>query len=478
MRPWLKYSLLIYSIFNRLLFGAEEGKVPPPKPYVFSLGSLTPKQIEEVRTVPGIVEVSAGERTRVVWQPFNDGPWKPDGSKFIKGAERIYDFLAIKKRLGETVWTHGGIFGHNSSTIITYGPVLSGSKGVPKVFCNMFNDLKSHRNEVMSIVCYSDSEPGQLEHEMLRGLIGLPITVQPCANGFVLVANGNQELRVAWQVSDQIYATIDFSFDKEMAAAFIDRLGCITTKDYKVSLDKWVEEEIRWRMKQLDFDFQWSLAHGIKNLGFLEHLYHYFPETGQTFKPPGKESTPLENLTFLNSARNFLWANRANFKYQPSAGWYVLKGKDLYDPEHPPELPIELRGPSKPTQEEIRTWEAIAQETARQDLQASIRSQFAVWDSMSQWWLIQRNEKGNLAVTAGFNELEERMKKYGFNLTWQQAQKWLVEAKGWLWANRDNFERRNGSYFLKGPDLYDPAHPPELPEDLRSPPQPGAVQKP
>jgi hypothetical protein len=27
---------------------------------------------------------------------------------------------------------------------------------------------------------------------------------------------------------------------------------------------------------------------------------------------------------------------------------YILKGKDLYDPKNPPELPEELRGPPKP----------------------------------------------------------------------------------------------------------------------------------
>ena len=54
----------------------------------------------------------------------------------------------------------------------------------------------------------------------------------------------------------------------------------------------------------------------------------------------------------MNSCRNFLWANRANFRYDDETRGYILKDKNRYDPKNPPELPEELRGPPKPAEGE------------------------------------------------------------------------------------------------------------------------------
>ena len=63
--------------------------------------------------MPGVIQVTEGQRVRIVWQPFNDKAWKEDGSKWIDGAEGIYEFLPIKKRLGDhrldsrgRLWAH------------------------------------------------------------------------------------------------------------------------------------------------------------------------------------------------------------------------------------------------------------------------------------------------------------------------------------------------------------------------------------
>lgn len=352
---WKTFAAIVFTIIARLACAGEPvvDKVPPPQPYIFDITGLNPDQVEDIKRVPGVQNATAiRDKTQVVFQPWNDNPWamadqgKP---KWIKGAERFYDFVAIKIPLGKTKWTHGGVIAHNAGAIIWYGPTLSGSKGAPIVFGIMFDDLKRGKNEILRIACYSESESGQLEHEMVRKMAGLAIRTENCGNGYILVGEQDNEVRVAWQISNQIFANIDFSFDREMVAAYIDRLGCITTKDFKVSLDQWVEDEIRWRMKQLDFWWAWRFKRDIKGKGsFIDHLVGYFPDFARRFDVLKEEPSHLEFWKYLDAARKFLWANRHNFKYQASAGWFVLKDKDLYDAEHPPELPEDLRGPPKP----------------------------------------------------------------------------------------------------------------------------------
>ncbi len=360
MNPCLKWALLLATMYCTSLLSAVDGeRVPPPKPFIFSFGGLSDKQIESMKAIPGVQEIGMIDgRTRVVFQPFNENPWglaaggKP---KWIKGAEQFYDFIAIKNRIGNTRWTHGNMVDHNSATVIWYGPTLSGSEGAPIVFGIMFDDLNTGRNEVMRVTCYSSCEPGQLEHEMLRGLNGLLISVEKCGNGHALVARGKQEVRVAWQVSNQIFATIDFTFDPEMVASYINRLGSITPPDFNAPLDKWIENEIRWRMRQIDFSYNWEIKNDVREHTEydIRHLIAYFPDVGTKFGLPPKDGSPDAIWPYLWKYRNFLWANRRNFKYQ-STGWYVLKDIDLFDPNQPPELPDELLGPAKPSEDRTK----------------------------------------------------------------------------------------------------------------------------
>ena len=472
--------LLAVLFCNGILFAAEEEKVPLPQPYIFSLGGLTEQQLEDLKSVPGIKEAKfVDSRAQIVFQPYNDNPWfkaaegKP---KWIKGAESFYDYLPIKKQVGSTKWSHGGMVDHNAGSIIMLDPLTS--KGAPIAFGHMFDDLETGRNEIMRLICYSDSEPGQLEHEMLRGLVGEPIKIEKCGNGYAVVAGEGRQSRVVWQVSAQAFVRVDFCFDREMIAAYIGRLGGITPSDYKVSVDQWVEEEIRWRIKQLDLDYEFGLSKGLKRLSGAEHLTSYFPETGQKYGDVGsmlKVVSCSEIWQFLYNCRNFLWANRHNFKSDLDSGMFVLKGKDLYDPKNPPELPEELRGPPKPTEEQIHASEVAAQEKARENLASDLKNQIKNWNDTYQAWVVAGSfhgrDWGYFNCNFGFVELENRMGKRGARLALKDAAAWLEEARGWLWANRENFEYRAGGYYLKGPDRYDPKNPPELPPELIKTPE-------
>jgi hypothetical protein len=68
-------------------------------------------------------------------------------------------------------------------------------------------------------------------------------------------------------------------------------------------------------------------------------------------------------------------------------------------------------------------------------------------------------------------ELRERAPK-------EEVEAAMQRFAGNLWANRRNlvYDGKAQRYFLKGPDLYDPENPPELPDDLR--PVPPATSEP
>ncbi|MBE7466309.1 MAG: hypothetical protein HS116_22780 [Planctomycetes bacterium] len=333
--------------------GGEEG-VPPPKPYEFNIKGFKDQEVGELRQIPGILEVvTETDRTRVVFQPWNDNPWamaaqgKP---KWIKGAEGIYAFLPIKRPIGRTQWTHGALGPINSDSVIWYGPVISGSKSTPLLFNFMYNDLETSKNEIMRLVVYSECDTDKLVHEMLRGRIGKNIRIEKCGSGYAVVAGEGRGAHVAWQVNARSYVQVDFCFDREMVAAYMDRFGCVTPSDFKVSLNTWIEDEIRWRVHELDakLEAKIRLMHSGRGTA-IDHLTLYFPDVaGKLGILPLRGVSHVQYWEYTKSAREFLWANRANFKYDAASGRFPLKEKDLYDPEHPPELPEDMRCPPKP----------------------------------------------------------------------------------------------------------------------------------
>lgn len=343
---WLYTGLWVLASIEPLFPGepATE-RVPPPPPYTFNLGGLSKSEVDGLSKVPGVVEVvRSEERLKVTWQPFNDAPWTNPGDKWIPGADRIYDYLAIKGKLGKTKWSHGkGIIGRA-------GTIISQTRGQVS-FGMMFNDLSKGTNEMMALRCYDQASLGQVEHEMLRDVAGTPVKTEKCGDGYVVVSGAGRGVFVVWQVSDQMFVRIDNSFDKEMVAAYVNRLGSIIPSDYQVNADKWVEDEIRWRIPQINHAYEWEKANKQDFVFiFCPFVTMYFPDVYRKYGIL-EAKTPLEKTwTWMNNCRNFLWANRANFKYDDGTRGYVLKSADRYDAKNPPELPDELKGPPKPAE--------------------------------------------------------------------------------------------------------------------------------
>ncbi len=75
---------------------------------------------------------------------------------------------------------------------------------------------------------------------------------------------------------------------------------------------------------------------------------YLFSALPQRFGLVNKETPLIDKWTWFYHARRFLWANRLNFHLDKDEWHLLLKGPDLYDAEHPPELPPELVDPPKP----------------------------------------------------------------------------------------------------------------------------------
>jgi hypothetical protein len=318
-------------------------KVPPPPPYVFSLGGLKPDEIDGLKEVPGVEKVEAADgRTRVVWQPYNDEPWGTR-KKWIKGAERMADFIAVKGVSGKTQYARSGPGAPRK------GPIILDTRGQVTLSVK-FADVSGKEVGNLSLRCYSQTLPGQIAHEMLRNAPGTKVSVEKCGDGYVVVSGGSRGTFVVWQVSDQMFVRIDNVFDREMVAAYVNRLGSVTPKDCTVTVDGWVRNEIRWRIGHLDAAFARDAAaqrtRAVNTYG--GEIAGVFPQVESKRGLVDVNGTIADTWDWQNWVRNWLWANVGNFKYDDESRRYVLKGKDLYDPKNPPELPEDLRGPPRP----------------------------------------------------------------------------------------------------------------------------------
>jgi len=340
---------------------SENPHIPknPTRPYLFSLGGLTPDEVEALKRIPGVQDVKMEKgRAHVVWQFY---VWDPT-MRGVKNAARIYDFLAIKGKLGNTEWTHGGRSNARAGTVID-------DLYREQTFSMKFDDRATGHNENMRLMCYCEPEAGQVEHEMLRYVAGTRIKVEKCGDGYVLVSRTGRGVCVVWQLSDQMFVRIDNSYDKEMVGAYVNRLGSVIPKDYRVSLDKWVENEIRWRLRQIDRrnarDVRPGAERGSAGLALYgSDLIGTFPQVREVKgRIDFEKASPAERWEWLNGVRHWLWANRANFRCNEADDSCILKGKDLYDPKNPPELPEDLRGPPRPAADKDQEPAGVAPST-------------------------------------------------------------------------------------------------------------------
>ncbi len=329
-----------------------QNKVRRP-PHVFTVGEFPADQIKSLRSTAGVAHVERleGGRLRILYQPY------VKGSRIgLKQCEELYEHLAIKRVIGKTKWTHGGLYSGRN------GGVFSSRSGL--CYGMMFNSASTGKNEAMSLNSYSDVSVEQVEHEMLRDVTGTEAKVVRCGKGYAIVSTAGRGTITVWQPTPHQYVRIDNSFDKKMVAAYIERLGSIIPANYKVDVDKWVNNEIKWRLIQVkDYYEVWGSVSDVPggHLAIGHNLLISFPDVAKQF---GRLTVNEKSLTrkwgWHKKASGFLWANRGNFKYDDESRGYVLKGQDRYDPKAPPSLPKELQPPPLPAR--TRKYEDVLRE--------------------------------------------------------------------------------------------------------------------
>jgi len=321
--------------------GSDE-VVPPPPPYRLRLAGLDETQITGLLGVVGVTEVARDDRSITVeWQPYNDKPWESQ-QKWIDGAQRFHDYIPIKGRLGKTQWTHGG------QSMFSTG-IMQGSRGLCTIM--HFTNFASRSSEAMYLVGNPAPPPGQLVHEMLGREIGRKIEFVRIGDHWVIVSRSGYGTNVVWQVSDYWYMRIENTFDRDMVAAYLAKFGSITTPDLDLNLDRWIDNEIRWRFESVDRQLVMPIKsdnpHKFGLSWHAEDIYRFTPL--QLTHGSVKRDTPLpEKWQWFYHARRFLWANLGNFKLHDDESRFALIGPDRYDPKNPPELPDFLVDPPMP----------------------------------------------------------------------------------------------------------------------------------
>lgn len=324
---------------------------PMPPPFTFRVAGLTPEEIESVSKVPGVLEVAeSGTKTSIRWMPWVKDESAIFGRKWIKGAEAIAKVFAIKSSTADMRFTNAGPVNIAAGTIIY--PWINTIN-----FLVRFDDLTKRCGVELAIDCFGGGERAKVEHEMLRYVPGANAQTVKCGDGYVVVTREVGGTFVVWQAAEQMFVRIDNYFRPEPVAAYVNRLGSITPKDIDLTVDRWVENEIRYRLCHMHYYHSLRVANKWPK-SVISPDVDMVSRTFSSIKGmPGKrkfvydKETVEQEWEYMNLIARWLWANRKNFKYNWDRRDYILKGPDQYDPQNPPELPEEMRPPPRPQPE-------------------------------------------------------------------------------------------------------------------------------
>lgn len=316
--------------------------------FVFRLRGLTPDLISAAKSHPSYqVEELPDGGVQVSWDPKVPKDWEALRERY--GGKHypdfLYDLIAIKAKLGKTQFTHGGL-----GTDGWGGSAFREARHWLNAAIN-FDNLATGNNDIMFIHGVLGPTSKEVQHEMLRDFPGTKVSIEKCGEGYVIISRASRGVMVVWQINDQTYALIGDTYDKEMVAAYVNRLGSVVPKDFKVEVDPWVKDEILYRTHQVDHYFR-TQGWGDRNLvcALWSNIASTFPEV---YKTKGSLSADRklawnENHAHFLWVRHWLWANKDNFQYNDETRGFLLKGPDRYDPQHPPELPEEMRHLPRP----------------------------------------------------------------------------------------------------------------------------------
>lgn len=477
MRPayCVMFLALVGCVKSGVDFGSQLHVVPselndvgPGHVYWFHVPVDGGVEVEEIRKAEGVRKVAADGND---WIWFAWSHHAPDGQLLPHSGGRLYANVMIPKDIGRAKYSHGG-YGGNRSSHVAFGNHVA--------FFSSYDDPVVDDLNYATLYCFSGSAEGQVEHEMLRNYPGRKLRLQCFGNGYAVVKTTEDGGRTAvWRTTKQMFVLISHAENPNMMRTYMRRFPSITPKDIDLSVDKWVRNEIRWRMNALDSRHLRRIKIGMReSLVYYTdtHLWRMFPNFPNLLKIGDikETSSPDEELQYLQFARNWLWANRTNFKFDADTLGYILKGPDLYDTDNPPELPDEIKGPPLPTADQIAVWERAVAETERMEMERKIRSEIANLHRGFSRWLKHGVNPRNIYAPANYPQLKETVGDTSPEMTLLEVWEWMQKAQGWLWANRENllWDNQKHRFFLTGADRYAAAHVQDLPEELRGPPRP------
>jgi len=275
-------------------------------PFVLRLADLASSEVEGLRQVEGVQEVNA-ETGRVVFQPF-----RGKAGRWVKGAEKIAEYMQPGSRAAARF-----IAPRDDAVCADALPGLSLQLTFP--------DASKKYEASVNLRGYAGAWPGLAEHEMLRDLIGYPARVEALGGGYVVAGRTRQGPCVVWPVNEQFFVCAYHVADLPRLAPYVRRFGSALPEDYRPNQERWVENEIRWRLAQLDR----ACPDGAKDQwlwAYAPFLTDVFPDVFNHFGAVAPQATAAESQEWLRKTREFLMANRSNFRYSEAWWGYVPSG--------------------------------------------------------------------------------------------------------------------------------------------------------
>lgn len=273
---------------------------------------------------------AAGESVRIgdtgseiLFQPFSAEPWTEE-YRWRKGAERIFQVAPFRTDFGAVPVKECRLAVPRDDAAV---PEPRAAVGIEITFKT--GDRSRTRLQLRG---YPTGDVGLLDHEMVRDAIGMERKVCRAGDGHVLVAQASGQTIAVWRVNHQFYAQLHGSWTEELLAACVRRFGSQTSATCQVDVQRWIEDEIKLRVEQLDRAKRWQReCRGECVWVLAPYLTDQFPDVFQRFGVIAPCDSNENIQKWLQGVRDFLWANRANFQYAPERWGFVLKGHDRYD---------------------------------------------------------------------------------------------------------------------------------------------------
>ena len=331
-------ALLAIGLSCPLLFGSQGlNKFPRPvleipdlPPYEIPVCDLSTEQLNDVSGVKGVREVrSAGSGAVIVFAPFGDPVWK-DKYKWQAG-----------------------------DSLFKRGPFRNSFGGVKVKDCRRlpprddagfqeplasFNCRITFANRVrLTLRGYAAPGQGEIEHEMMRDLVGARVAPKQVGSRSVWVARVPSGQIAVWKINRQLFARLEGRWDEALLAACLNRFGSQSGTGTTFNAQDWASVEIGLRLRQLQQAAKWQKQGKGKIVWrYVPYLTDQFPDVFGAYGMVGLRDSDKKTEKWVAQVSSFLMANRSNFRYDPNMWGFVLQSTKSTGPT---KIPPQFRDP-------------------------------------------------------------------------------------------------------------------------------------